>query len=113
MLQISHAGHKHYCSVICSIFAMRKCVHKGIPRFLYISLFSFSFLFSFVEADFVPRSLLLTSFAFNPVDFKVLSRFFALVRNFKTSFLRSLLILLKTTANMKMPLSQTVPYYDK
>ena len=81
--------------------------------FFTFSLFSFNFLFSFVEADFVPRSLLLTSFAFNPVDFKVLSRFFALVRNFKTSFLRSLLILLKTTANMKMPLSQTVPYYDK
>ena len=66
-----------------------------------------------MEADFVPRSLLLTSFVFNPVDFKVLSRFFASVCNFKTSFLRSLFILLKNTVNMKMSLSKTVPYNDK
>ena len=81
--------------------------------FFTFSSFSFNLLFSFVEADFVPPSLLLTSFVFNPVDFKVLSRFFASVCNFKTSFLRSSFIHLKNTVNMKMSLSQNVPYYEK
>ena len=81
--------------------------------FFTFSSFSFNCLFSFVEADFVRRSLLPTCFVFNSVDFKVLSCFFASLCNFKTSFLRSLLILLKNTVNMKMSLLKTVPYYDK
>ena len=66
-----------------------------------------------LEADFVPRSLLLTCFVFNSVDFKVLSRFFASLCSFKTSFLRSVLILLKNTVNIKMSSLKTVSYYDK